>query len=337
LDARLFLKGIIHDTKEYTPTEYYLMTILHQTSGRWRLGLGLSLLTLFLWGILPIALKVTLQSLDIYTITWFRFLVSCSLLALYLGIQGKLPKFSLIRSNYKLLAIATIFLAGNYIFFLRGLALTTAANAQVLIQLSMLLMSLGGLVIFKEKYNRPQWIGVGVIILGFILFFQGKLNSLASSKDTYILGSFLIIIGATAWSIYGLAQKQLLQSLSSVHVMLILYGGCALLFTPFAQPQTILTLDSLHLGALIFCALNTLIAYGSFAEALEHWEASTVSAVLASTPIVTLISTTLVSGIAPLIIPPESLTFIAIMGALLVVLGSVFVALGKRTNQISSS
>jgi drug/metabolite transporter (DMT)-like permease len=310
------------------------MTILHKTSGRWRLGLSLSLITLFLWGILPIALKVTLQSLDIYTITWFRFLVSCGLLALYLGMRGKLPKFSLIGNNYKLLAIATIFLGGNYLFFLRGLALTTAANAQVLIQLSMLLMSLGGLVIFKEKYNRPQWIGIGIIILGFILFVQGKLNSLVSSKETYIFGSFFIIIGATAWAVYGLAQKQLLQSLSSAHIMLILYGGCALLFTPFARPQTILTLDSLHLGALIFCALNTLIAYGSFAEALEHWEASTVSAVLASTPIVTLISTSLVSVIAPLIIPPESLTFIAIMGALLVVLGSVVVALGKKQTEL---
>ncbi|MEY3256869.1 MAG: hypothetical protein RLZZ29_2004, partial [Cyanobacteriota bacterium] len=36
----------------------------HQTSGHWRLGLTLSLLTAFLWGVLPVALKMTLQVLD---------------------------------------------------------------------------------------------------------------------------------------------------------------------------------------------------------------------------------------------------------------------------------
>ncbi|MHC5832608.1 MAG: EamA family transporter, partial [Nostoc sp.] len=62
---------------------------LHQSSGHWRLGLALSLLTVLLWGILPIALTVTLEALDVYTVIWFRFLVSFLLLAIYLGIRGK--------------------------------------------------------------------------------------------------------------------------------------------------------------------------------------------------------------------------------------------------------
>jgi len=54
---------------------------LHQSSGQWRLGLALSLLTVLLWGILPIALTVTLEAVDVYTVIWFRFLVSFLLLA----------------------------------------------------------------------------------------------------------------------------------------------------------------------------------------------------------------------------------------------------------------
>lgn len=80
---------------------------------------------------------------------------------------------------------------------------------------------------------------------------------------------------------------------------------------------------------LLFCGLNTLIAYGSFAESLEHWEASRVSAVLALAPIVTLIAVELVAGIFPQLIPPENITLIGIIGALLVVSGSVAIALGK--------
>jgi drug/metabolite transporter (DMT)-like permease len=303
---------------------------LHQSSGRWRLGLALSLLTVLLWGILPITLTVTLQVLDVYTVIWFRFLVSFILLAGYLGIRGKLPKLEQLRSvSWKLLAIATLFLGINYFLFMQGLALTSAASAEVLIQLSTLLLGFGGLVIFKERYRLSQWIGVSVMICGYLLFFREQLTNLITAQGTYILGSVLIVLAAGVWAIYALAQKQLLQSLSSPSIMLIIYGGCALLFTPLARVKSLFILDTFHLGMLLFCALNTLIAYGAFAESLEHWEASRVSAVIALAPIVTLILVAVVSVIAPDWIPPEHFSFIALLGAGLVVTGSIAIALGK--------
>ncbi|MEH2326055.1 MAG: DMT family transporter [Nostoc sp.] len=303
---------------------------LHQSSGRWRLGLALSLLTVLLWGILPITLAVTLQVLDVYTVIWFRFFISFLLLGVYLGIRGKLPKLEQLRSaSWKLLAIATLFLGINYFLFMQGLALTSPANAEVLIQLSTLLLGFGGLVIFKERYRLYQWIGVSVMICGYLLFFREQLTNLITAHDTYILGSILIALGATSWAIYALAQKQLLQSLSSPSIMLMIYGGCALLFTPLAKIKSLFILDTFHFLMLVFCGFNTLIAYGAFAESLQHWEASRVSAVIALAPIVTLISVAVVSVIAPEWIPSENFTFIAILGAGLVVTGSVAIALGK--------
>ncbi|ADI65466.1 DMT family transporter [Trichormus azollae] len=304
--------------------------MMHQTSGRWRLGLGLSLLTVFLWGILPIALKVTLQALDVYTVIWFRFLMSFVLLMIYLYVQKKLPTLEQLETNSrKLLAIATIFLAANYFFFMQGLALAGAVNAEVIIQLAAVLLGFGGLVIFKERYTLRQWFGVSVLTLGFMLFFKAQLTNLITAQGQYLLGSGLIVIGAVAWAIYALIQKQLLQSFSSSNIMLIIYGGCTLLFTPLAKLNTIFTLDILHLGMLLFCGLNTLIAYGAFAESLEHWEASRVSAILALAPLVTLISVWLVANIFPTLITPEHITLIGIVGALLVVSSSVTIALGK--------
>ncbi|MBW4493357.1 MAG: DMT family transporter [Oscillatoria princeps RMCB-10] len=309
---------------------------LHQTSGRWRLGLALSLFTVFMWGILPIALKVTLQVLDVYTIIWFRFLVSFGVLGVYLAARRELPAPEKLRSTtLGLLAIATVFLAMNYGLFMLGLAQTSPANAQVLIQLAPVLMGLGGLAIFKERYALHQWVGLGVLTSGFALFFHEQLRTLISAQSTYLLGSGLVVIGAAAWAVYALAQKQLLQQLPSSNIMMVLYGGCALLFSPFAAPQRIVALvemrnfPSLHVGMLIFCAFNTVMAYGAFAESLEHWEASRVSAVLAVAPIVTLIAIWAVSLLVPALIPPERITVLGVMGAVLVVAGSVTIALGK--------
>jgi drug/metabolite transporter (DMT)-like permease len=306
--------------------------MIHDTSGRWRLGLALSLLTVLLWGLLPLTLTMVLQTLDPLTVTWFRFFLSFILLASYLGIRGQLPKLRQLSSRtWLLLATASIFLASNYILFLQGLKLTSAGNAEVLIQLAPLLMGLGGLLVFREQYTIIQWFGVSVLTIGLILFFHDKLNNLITDPKTYIFGSCLVLLGAVVWAIYALAQKQLLQALSSSQIMVITYGICSLIFSFTAQPKLILNLNNLHWYALVFCGLNTLIAYGSFAESLVHWEASCVGAVIATAPIVTLISVDIVSVIAPTVIAPEQLTMLGNLGAILIVGGSIMVTLGRRS------
>lgn len=304
---------------------------LHQTSGRWRLGLALSLVTIFLWGILPIALAVTLQVLDVYTVTWFRFLIAFGLLALYLATRQQLPSWQQLRdASLGMLAIATLFLGINYLLYLQGLAQTSPTNAQVLIQLAPVLMGLGALVIFKERYTLYQWGGLGVLTLGFALFFHEGLKTVLTAQATYLLGNGILVIAAIAWAIYALVQKQLLQKLPSASIMLVIYGGCTLLFSPLITPQRLFTLSPLHLGMLLFCGLNTLIAYGAFAEALEHWEASRVSAVLALTPLVTLASVWIASRVTPTLLAPENLTVLGVFGAIFVVVGSMAIALGKH-------
>jgi drug/metabolite transporter (DMT)-like permease len=304
--------------------------MMHQSSGHWRLGLGLSLVTVFLWGVLPLALMITLQKLDVFTIVWFRFSTSFICLATYLLFQQKLPTLAELRAtSWQLLVVATLCLAVNYFLFTQGLGLTSPGNAEVIIQLSGVLLGCGGLVIFRERYTLNQWLGVAVLTVGFTLFFHGQLANLITSKGEYLLGSGLIVFASIAWAIYALSQKQLLQSLSSAKIMLIIYGGCGLLFTPFAKINTIFTLDRFHFSILLFCALNTFIAYGAFAESLEHWQASRVSSVLALAPIITLISGWLMSVIAPNIISPENISLMGIIGAFLVVGGSISIALGK--------
>lgn len=304
---------------------------LHESSGRWRLGLGLSLVTVFLWGVLPIALKVSVQALDIYTVTWFRFSLSFGILLGILGMRQQLPSLEKLRgTSWKLLAVATGFLAVNYALYLQGLAQTSPANAQVFIQLAPVLMGLGAIAVFKERYTLRQWAGLGILTLGFVVFFHEQLQTVLSAPRTYLIGNIILVVAAAAWAVYALAQKQLLQQLSSSNIMLLLYGICAILFFPFSNPSHLLTLNPLEWGMLIFCGLNTVVAYGAFAESLAHWDASKVSAILATAPIITLVSVWVISWGIPLPIAPEKLTVLAVMGAMLVVTGSMTIALGKR-------
>lgn len=303
---------------------------LHHSSGRWRLGLSLALVTASLWGVLPIALKVALQAADVYTVTWFRFLVSFGLLSLYLAVRGQLPNWQKLRSaRLELLVTATLFLAMNYLLYLMGLHFTSPTNSQVVIQLAPVFFGLGALTIFKERYTFRQWLGLGALSLGMTLFFHDQLEALAIAPTRYLLGSGLLVLAALVWAVYALAQKQLLQQLPSPVIMWVIYGGSTLLFTPAASPQQLFTLTPLQWGMLLFAAFNTFVAYGAFAEALDHWEASRVSAVLSLTPIVTLTSVALVSFLYPTWIDAEHLTAIGLIGAVMVVAGSLSIALGR--------
>ena len=306
------------------------MTI-HQTSGRWRLGLGLSLLTTLLWGILPIALKTILMALDVYTITWFRFLVAFGVLGAYLALRRQLPdRRKLQQSNTLLLLLAaTGFLALNYMFYLQGIALTSPANVALIVKLGPVLVGLGGLVIFKERYTLTQWAGLGIFSFGFILFSQEQLKTAISPQRVHLLLNLIPIAAAVLFASYALIQKKLLPRLTAAHIMIFVYGGCAIVFTPLASPEKLLTLSPVQLAILIFCGLNTL-AFATFAEALAHWQASRVSAVVASSPIFTVIFGAVLSSLVPTLVAPERLTILALFGAVLVVAGSATIALGKR-------
>jgi len=296
---------------------------LHQASGRWQLGLVLALSTAALWATLPVALKLALEVTDAYTLTWFRFLVAALVMGAWLGLRNGLRGFAtLSRADWLLLSLAALMLMGNYVLYLLGLDLTTPANAQLIIQLAPLLMAVGAIVVFGERFSRGQWIGLGVLACGLALFFRDQLLVAVAAPGRYLAGSLLVAGGAVVWAAYALAQKQLLTRLSSPAVMLFIYAVASVVLLPTATPRPLLELGTLHWLALLYCAFNTLAAYGAFAEALAHWDASRVSVVLAITPLLTMLVVALVHALAPAMVAAEQIGALGYLGAVLVVVGS---------------
>lgn len=303
----------------------------HQASGRTSLGLALSALTAACWATLPIALKLTLEVLDPITLTWFRFLVAALLTGAWLGLRGGLRGYGALGGRgTAMLALAAAMLVGNYVFYLLGVQRTTPGNAQLVIQLAPLLMALGGVWLFGERFRTAQWLGLALLAGGMGLFFSDQLRA-AVHAPGYVGGTLLVVLAAAVWAVYALAQKQLLVRLGSMQVLLVIYAAAALVLWPFAAPSTLARLDATQWALLAFCALNTVVAYGAFAEALAHWEASRVSAVLATTPLLCLAAVAAVHAAWPAILAPEPISGLGWIGAGLVVAGSASVSLlGRR-------
>ncbi|MBN6716187.1 DMT family transporter [Pseudomonas capsici] len=302
---------------------------MHISSGRWVYGLCLALLTAFLWGILPVKLKQVLQAMDPVTVTWFRLLVSGVLLFIWLASVKRLPSLKVLGGKGRILVALAVFgLVGNYVLYLVGLRLLSPGTTQLMIQTGPILLLLGSIVLFKERFTLGQGIGLFVLLIGFGLFFNERLVELFTSLSDYTAGVLIVFLAAVVWTFYGLSQKQLLTVWNSLQVMMVIYLFCALLITPWAHPMEALQLSPLQGWLLLACCLNTLVAYGAFAEALAHWEASRVSATLALTPLVTLAAVAVAAWLWPDYVQAEEINTLGYGGAVLVVLGSALTALG---------
>jgi len=149
--------------------------MLHQASGRWKLGLLLALVTAACWATLPVALKMSLSVLDPMTLTWFRFAFAAVFMGLWLLGKRRMAVFGALQpKQWRWLLLATVLLIGNYIGYLLGVKYTSPGNAQLLIQLAPLLMALGGVFIFRERFVWGQWLGLLIIVLGLGLFFRDQ-------------------------------------------------------------------------------------------------------------------------------------------------------------------
>jgi drug/metabolite transporter (DMT)-like permease len=310
---------------------------MHSVSGRWQLGLTLSLTTVFLWGLLPIALKGVLLQMDAITVVWYRFVVAAIFVFFYMLLRKRVPSIKALKGVVGILMlIAILGLCANYVFYLYGVDSITPSSAQVMIQTAPMFMLLGGLIIFKESFNKWQWLGFACFILGLVLFFNMRFGEIVSNLDgAYTMGLFWMFLAAITWAGYALAQKQLLNTFTSNQIMFIIYITSTFILLPWSEPSKVMELDALGWWLLVFCCLNTIVAYGAFAEALAHWEASRVSAILALTPLVTILSMKVVAHFFPDYLPSEPLNALSIVGSIMVVLGSATTALaGKRKSKV---
>lgn len=300
-------------------------------------GLALSLVTTFMWGVLPVFLKGVLRGLDAVTITWARLLFATVVVGGYYSWSGKWPnarKFS--SRNILFLAGVAVAMAANYWLFLAGLDRVTPPVAQLTIQTGPLFLAIGGWYFFSEQIRKRQWTGFLVMLGGFWLFYSGKIGvaqgmSPASSSSTEAAGIFLVILAAIAWAAYALLQKKLASQFPASFILLAGYSGAGILLGPVSSPGQAAALDQNQAIYLLFCCINTVVAYGCFAEAVQRWEAPRVSAVLALTPLVTFVASIAESWIVSGHVPRELMaTPVQWLGAGFVVAGSMVAALNTR-------
>src|SRR5690349_11790470 len=87
------------------------------------------------WAVLAIGLKLALHSFSSGTIVWVRMIFAFALLLAVFSVKRRSWLEILYRPPL-LGVLAAVLIAVNYYGFMKGIELTTASNAQIMIQLA---------------------------------------------------------------------------------------------------------------------------------------------------------------------------------------------------------
>lgn len=295
-------------------------------------GFFLALSATMFWGTIPLSLKGALLSMDSQTIVWFRFAVAAVGLAIILKLSGNLPNIRLmIQGRFRWLVILGVFgLSANFILYNTALEYIIPSVSQIIAQVSPFALMVVGVVVFKEKLGIHQKLGALMLAIGLLLFFNERLAELLTSMSSYTKGVIMGVSASAIWTCYALAQKLMLRRFNSQQILFVFYIGCALVFTPNVHIQQVTYLTWFSGLCLAYSCLNTLVAYGAYAEALNRWDVSKVSAVVTLTPLFTILFSEIANKIDPERFAGAEMNTLAYLGALIVVCGALFSAIGHK-------
>lgn len=161
-------------------------------------GLSATIVAFLIWGLFPLYMK-QLEAVPVLEITAHRMLWGCLCGFGLLAIRGEIdqvwPALADRATRWRLCASATL-IAINWSFFMWGIATHHVVEVSLGYFISPLVNVALGVVIFRERLNRMQWLSVA-IALGGVLYL------------TFTAGRppLVSIALAVSFSLYGLVRK----------------------------------------------------------------------------------------------------------------------------------
>lgn len=293
-------------------------------------GILYTLITVLMWGVLAIALKMASKEIDSPTIVWFRFSLAFSGMLIWMSIKNPNGLKILYKPSW-LIVLSSLALGWNYIGFMLGIQYTSPSNAQVAIQSGPVLLAVFGIFFFKEKISRLQIFGFLLSLVGFWIFYQQHVGAVpAGQEGQYTKGMLITLTGAVAWAVYAALQKKLVKSYSVGTLNVFIFGLPVLLYLPFVNFANLANLSFGYWALLVFLGANTLISYGCLSMALKYLEAGKVSIIIVLNPIITFILMGILTWMQVSWIDGEHFSALSILGALIALTGAILVVRKKR-------
>ena len=196
---------------------------------------ALLLLVVLIWGANFGFVKVSLKEIDPVAFSAARLLLGAPAMLLVLRFFDKSlllegNRIVKTRADLTRFAALSLFLAGDYVLFIKGVALTTSANASILYSASPILIAALG-IIRGKRLNRLTG-------LGLVTAFSGVVMVIAASEgagitgfwnSATIQGDIIIGMAVICWALFTHFSTTVLDRYSAIRVTAYAMTGAAVI------------------------------------------------------------------------------------------------------------
>ena len=230
-------------------------------------GLAFAVTAYLLWGVLPLAFVLLIQSGPVEIVSW-RIVFSLVFCALLLTVTGGWRRFVAIAKDRRAvgtLALAAVFILVNWSVFIAATVTGHVVEASLGYFTNPILTVLLGVFVLREKLRPLQWVAIGVSAVAVLVLAIGY-------------GSFpwIALSLATSFGLYGLIKKQVgpradaIGGLTMETLVLTPLAIVALVIVQFVSGLTIGTLSTLHTVVMFSVGALTAIPLILFAAAARR-------------------------------------------------------------------
>jgi len=282
-----------------------------------------------IWGAAGPVIKFTLQGIPPFPFLAYRFAISAIFSVLFFTIFGiKLPKPKQNLPLILLYGLMAFSIALGALFL--GLEKTTVLDMTLLTLLGPLLVTVGGVIFFKDHITKQEKTGIAIIVSGAT--FTAISPIIMNHETLKLSGNFLIILFLFADSIAILMAKRLVrQNIPSLTLTNIGFVVGALTIVPltiflYGYSETINLIISLplkyHLGVWYMALLSGTLAYFLYVLAQKSIEVSEAALFRYLGPLFSIPLAVFWLG--------EKITIYFVIGAVLIVIGITIAEYKKK-------
>jgi len=272
------------------------------------------LITAVLWGIAPSIIKYTLNFTTAANFLFFRFVIASTIVIIPLII-------ALIKVKPSLNDLIKIILLGAlgtplalYLLF-AGVDKTSAIESSVIWILSPTFIVIGSVIFLKEKIEKAEKIGLGLVLTGTALTIIIPLISNGFNFNNF-QGNILVLAGTVCWSVYSLLVKKFNSKTITPFILTASSFIVALIcFFPLSINQWSNVLSQAWPGIFYMALFGSVFAYLGYTYGISKIEVSEASIFTHLQPIF---------GIpVAMILLGEKINLLFVCGAIFITLGVV--------------
>jgi len=274
-----------------------------------------------MFAILPVLSKIAFRIFSPEVILFFRIAGSAIIFSIIFFIFVP-EKIKVIR-DYAYLAMLSIFgVVVNQFLFLKGVYLSTAINANIIITTIPVFTLLLAYIFSFEKITCSKVIGILVALAGVLLILDIRNFSLTK----YALGNLLIVINSISYSLYLVLAKPILKRYKPFTIITYIFIFATIESIPFCYSSflntnfsTVRVVDYIVPACIVI--FSTFLPYTINTKVLSIVDSSIVAIFVYVQP--------LIGTMLSVVILHEQLTLLVILSAILIFLGVALVSSHK--------